>query len=71
MIKTYTEITTSYIPERGITVIWQDLYTYVEGEGDTCIQSALIGWYHGEPNDYYTAFYSNNALIANYVDCSN
>ena len=73
MTKIYIETDTSYIPEEDITIIWQNMYKYVEGEGDTHIQRALVGWYHGKPNDKHTAYYSTNVIpmIANYVDCEN
>ena len=71
MAKIYTEINTSYIPEEDITIIWQDMYKYIEGEGDEHIQRALSGWYHGRPAENTTAYYGNNPLISNYVDCEN
>ena len=71
MAKIYTEVNTSYIPDEDTTIIWQDMYKYVEGEGDTHIQRALIGWYHGKPEDKYTAYHSQSTLNANYVDCEN
>lgn len=71
MPKIYTELETSYIPDLDITVVWQNMYMYVEGVGDDFLQRALIGWYHGRPDEHATATYGINALIANYVDCEN
>lgn len=71
MPKIYTELETSYIPDLDITVVWQNMYKYVEGEGDEHIQRALVGWYHGSPDDKSTAFYGTAPLIGSYVDCEN
>ena len=69
--KIYTDIETSYIPSEDITIVWQNMYKYVEGEGDELIQRNLIGWYHGEPDDHTTPHYSNAPLTAYFVDCEN
>jgi hypothetical protein len=71
VVKIYTEINTSYIPDEDTTIIWQDMYKYTEGEGDELIQRAVIGWYHGAPEDRYTDYFSKSSLIANYIDCEN
>ena len=70
-VKIYTEIETSYIPSDDITIVWQNMYKYVEGEGDELIQRNLVGWYHGEPDDNTTPHYSNAPLTACFVDCEN
>ena len=70
-MKLYTEIETSYIHGDGVTIVWQNMYKYIEGIGDELIQRNLVGWYHGEPDDNTTPHYSNAPLTANFVDCEN
>lgn len=71
MVKIFTDINTSYIPDEDITIIWQDMYKHVEGEPEEHIQRALVGWYHGKSEDKYTAYYTQSTLNANYIDCEN
>jgi len=67
MPKIYAEFETSYIHDLDITVVWQNMYMYTEGEGDEHIQRALVGWYHGEPDDKVTPDYANMPLIGQYL----
>lgn len=51
----------SYIPEEDVTIVWQDLIV-----DDECVQTSLVGWYHGEPDDailekYYSSHLQNIA----------
>ena len=42
-----TELEQGYIPEMDVTIIWE--YTYQNGE---LIKEQIVGYYHGEPNNY-------------------
>ena len=47
------DLGTGYIKEMDTTIIWEN--EYVEGE---LIHERIVGYYHGEPNDYNTAQYA-------------
>lgn len=67
-MKIYTEIRTSYIPDEDITIVWQDMYKYADGHGDELIQTTIVGWYCGEPDEKTTKSYSCSNLIGQYID---
>lgn len=62
MSKITTEITTNYIPEEDITIVWQLLY--VDGEN---IQRTIVGWYHGETNEESTETFSRLGVMGQYI----
>ena len=57
-----TEVYTTYDAALDRTVVWQDLVV-----GDLCVQTAILGWYYGKPNNLNTTLYSNSRLVAQYV----
>lgn len=56
------DVDTSYIPDKDITVIWQDMY--VDNE---LVQRTLAGFYYGEPDDGSTERFSNMPLNAQFL----
>lgn len=61
MPKVTAEITTNYIPDEDITIVWQLMYV-----GDENIQRTLVGWYHGEPDEESTKQFSHLNVMAQY-----
>ena len=58
-----TEVYTTYDEALDRTIVWQDLCV-----GDLCVQTAIIGWYCGEPDAAMTKQYSNSSIIGQYID---
>lgn len=56
-----TEITTNYIPEEDITIIWQHMYLDNEP-----VQRSLIGWHFGETSEVEIKEYGNMPLTAQF-----
>lgn len=67
MPKIHTEFETSYIHDLDITIVWQNMYLYVDDKVVDFVQRALVGWYHGEPDDKVTPSYANMPLIGQYI----
>ena len=58
-----TEVYTTYIEGYDRTIVWQELLV-----GELVVQTAILGWYYGEPDDAATKQYSNSSVIAQYID---
>lgn len=56
-----TEIYTTYVEGYDRTIVWQEMYL-----GDLHLQTTIMGWYYGEPDDEATKQYSNSTIIAQY-----
>jgi len=58
----------TYVEEVDCTIVWQYMYFGDDTAADNHepIQTAIVGWYHGEPNDNDTKHYSNSTVIATY-----
>ena len=61
-IDVHTELHTNYIYEEDVTIVWQ--YMFV---GEECIQRALVGWYHGSPDEQSTEQFSRLGVMAQYI----
>lgn len=55
------ETETTYIAELDRTIIWREVYL-----GDEPVQTMLVGWYYGEPDEKSTETFSFFPLIATY-----
>ena len=55
-------IETDYAPHMDITVIME----YIEAEDGTPIQSSIVGWYYGEPDEKSTQHFIGK-LTATYT----
>ena len=57
-----TELEVDYLPNRDVTILWQNLYV-----GDDIVQTCIVGFYHGCPDDRATAAFNMQPLIAQYM----
>ncbi len=53
------EIETAYVPDMDMTVIVK--YTYRNG---AAVAEQIVGFYHGEPNDHDTEYYTGKGTVA-------
>ena len=70
-MKLKRDIEVTYIEEIDCTIVWQYMYLEEERHGQPDIehipvQQAILGWYHGEPNEADTKHYSNSTVIGDY-----
>lgn len=56
-------ITTSYIPDEDVTIVWQ----HINIPSCDFQQIAIVGWYCGEPDDNLTEINSHNATVATLI----
>ena len=56
-----TEIYTTYVEGYDRTIVWQEMYI-----GEEPLQTAILGWYYGQPNDEATKQFSDSSIIAQY-----
>lgn len=62
MSKVRDEYRTTYIPSEDVTIVWQELYL-----DDEPLQTSLVGFYYGEPDEQSTKDFSNMPLTAQFL----
>lgn len=65
------DIHATYVEEVDCTVVWQYIYLEEERHGQPDldhepVQTTILGWYHGEPEDDATEHFSCSTLVADY-----
>lgn len=67
-MKIKVEYYCSYIPTEDKTIVWQDLIAIDNHDEQQLIQTALVGWYCGEPDDKVTKDYCSMPTIGQFID---